>query len=219
MMKKKNTFSSPLSLLFLINLLFISSEHGGSGSGFGFLRPAEGKKKVHVPDELDDVVDGEEDESWKEWGQRRPDPKEFDPPPDPAEMHPSEFQAEMLKRHTGPSFGFVKLRLGVRRSSEVVPQIAMQWTNILRTGAVAAKFMAVDVNTIMFTMEKGQDTEELKAFILSQPEAYEIKIGDLVFRRPGDPPLEQVVEMLHKQEGKADGFHSSEEQETPKDEL
>lgn len=42
-----------------------------------------------------------------------------------------------------------------------MPQIAMQWTNILRTGAVAAKFMAVDVNTIMFTMEKGQDTEEV----------------------------------------------------------
>lgn len=68
-----------------------------------------------MPDELD-VVDGEEDEAWKEWGKKRSSPEEFDPPPELADMHPSEFQAEMMKRHTGPSFGFVKLRLGVRRS-------------------------------------------------------------------------------------------------------
>ncbi|EMS54520.1 hypothetical protein TRIUR3_22197 [Triticum urartu] len=28
------------------------------------------------------------------------------------------------------------------------------------------------------------------------PEAYEFKIGDQFFRRPGDPPLDQVIEML-----------------------
>lgn len=40
---------------------------------------------------------------------------------------------------------------------------------------------------------------QLKEFVLSQPEAYEIKIGDQVFRRPGDPPLEEVVTELHSQ--------------------
>lgn len=54
---------------------------------------------------------------------------------------------------------------------------------------------------------------------MSQPEAYEIKIGDLAFRRPGDPPLEQVVDMLHKQEGKVDGSNSPDEKEISKDEL
>jgi hypothetical protein len=39
----------------------------------------------------------------------------------------------------------------------------------------------------------------LKEFILGQPEAYEFKIGDQVFRRPGDPPLEQVIETLRKE--------------------
>ncbi|CAL9007306.1 unnamed protein product, partial [Prunus brigantina] len=36
-------------------------------------------------------------------------------------------------------------------------------------------------------------------FVLNQPEAYEIKIGDQVFRRPGDPPLEEVVEKLQNE--------------------
>jgi hypothetical protein len=38
-----------------------------------------------------------------------------------------------------------------------------------------------------------------KKFILGQAEAYEFKIGDQVFRRPGDPPLEQVIEMLRRE--------------------
>lgn len=33
----------------------------------------------------------------------------------------------------------------------------MKWTNIIRTGSIEANFMAVDISTLMFTMEKGQD--------------------------------------------------------------
>ena len=36
-----------------------------------------------------------------------------------------------------------------------------------------------------------------------QPEAYKFKIGDRVFRRPGDPPLDQVIEMLQKHKDKS----------------
>ncbi|CAA6655467.1 unnamed protein product [Spirodela intermedia] len=111
-------------------------------------------------------------------------------------MDISEIQAEMMKRHVGPSFGFVKLRPG-----DDVPEIAMRWTKVLRTGSIEAKFTAVDINTIMFTLEKGQDTQELKDFILSQPEAYEMKIGEQKFRRPGDPPLEEVVERVRRAAG------------------
>ncbi|KAL6290310.1 hypothetical protein ACE6H2_007820 [Prunus campanulata] len=73
----------------------------------------------------------------------------------------------------------------------------MKWTKVLRNGARGVRFMGVDLNTIMFNMERGQDmTEE---FALNQPEAYEIKIGDQVFRRPGDPLLEEVVEKLQNE--------------------
>jgi len=39
---------------------------------------------------------------------------------------------------------------------------------------------------------------QLKEFILNQAEAYEFKIGDKIFRRPGDPPLDKVLEKLQK---------------------
>lgn len=51
---------------------------------------------------------------------------------------------------------------------------------------------------------------QLKEFVFEQPEAYEIKIGEQVFRRPGDPPLEEVVEELQKKK---------EEENEKKDEL
>ena len=34
--------------------------------------------------------------------------------------------------------------------------------------------------------------------MLDQPEAYEIKMGDQLFRRPGDPPFEDLLKELHK---------------------
>lgn len=80
-----------------------------------------GKKKVSIPDDLDDVVDDEENEDWKRWGQKRTTKADLLPPPDFSRMSPSEIQAEIMKRHTGPSLGFVKLRPGVPRSS--VPPI------------------------------------------------------------------------------------------------
>ncbi|CAH9118170.1 unnamed protein product [Cuscuta europaea] len=161
------------------------------------------QRKIHITDDLDDVVDDEEDDAWREWGKKTSSPPEFDPPPmDFSDMDPSQMQAEMMKRQFGPVFGFAKLRLGTRRTSEMVSEIAMKWTKLARTGAIEAKFMGFDVSTIMFTMEKGQDTLELKDFLLSQPEAYEIKMGDQLFRRPGDPPFEEVFEKLQTEKNK-----------------
>ncbi|KAF2282605.1 hypothetical protein P3X46_003687 [Hevea brasiliensis] len=163
-----------------------------------------GKRRIHIADDLDDVIDDEEDEAWKQWGKKpTPSSDELDPPPsDLSNMDMSQIQELMMKQHFGPVFGFVKLRLGVRRTPDMVAEIAMKWTKVLRTGAIEVKFMGVDTSTIMLTMEKGQNMIELKEFILNQPEAYEIKIGDQVFRRPGDPPLEEVIEKLQSKKDK-----------------
>lgn len=202
-------YSSSLLRLLLLTLIVAGIELAAGG-----------KRSVQIPDELDDVVDDEEDEAWKEWGKRSAPPTKFDPPPtDFSGMDLSEIQAEMLKRHSGPAFGFVKLRLGVRRSPDMVAEIAMKWTKVLRTGAIEANFMGVDISTVMFTMEKGQDITELKEFILNEPEAYEVKIGDQVFRRPGDPPLEEVVEMLDKEKNKEKSDSPRKENGHPKEEL
>ncbi|THF99001.1 hypothetical protein TEA_030179 [Camellia sinensis var. sinensis] len=101
---------------------------------------------------------------------------------------------------------------------DVVSDIAMKWTQLARTGSIETKFMGFDLNTIMFTMEKGQDASELKEFVLNQSEAYEIKIGDQVFRRPGDPPLEEVIEKL-KNERHKEGTNPTKDEEHRKDEL
>ena len=47
---------------------------------------------------------------------------------------------------------------------EEIPVIAMRWSKVLRTGSVEVKFMAVDLSTIMFTIERGQDIEEVCLF-------------------------------------------------------
>ena len=54
---------------------------------------------------------------------------------------------------------------------------------------------------------------QLKEFILEQPDAYEVKIGDYIYRRPGDPPLEEVIEKLQSEKG------DSPNSEHEKDEL
>ncbi|KAK9279347.1 hypothetical protein L1049_013026 [Liquidambar formosana] len=215
-MNNHSTFSSPLLPSLLLLLTLIVAENAA------ILRFAEGgKARIHITDDLDDVVDDEEDDAWKEWGKKtKPSSAEFDPPPeDLSKMDLTEIQAEMMKRHFGPAFGFVKLRLGVNRTPDMVAEIAMKWTKVLKTGSIEVKFMGVDVSTIMFTMERGQDTEELKEFVLNQPEAYEIKIGDQVFRRPGDPPLEEVFEMLHSEKNKAHDTVITEDDGDLQDEL
>ena len=52
----------------------------------------------------------------------------------------------------------------------MVSEIAMKWSKLSRTGAIETKFMGFDRSTIMFTMEKGQDSLEVcfcKSEILS----------------------------------------------------
>jgi hypothetical protein len=89
------------------------------------------KPGIHIPDELDDVEDNEEDDDWKQWGKTKGKEQPFnplsDPPEDPRELE--QYQLEMMKRATGTSMGFVKLRLGVQRSAEEASRIAEKWTS------------------------------------------------------------------------------------------
>ncbi|KAH7577949.1 hypothetical protein ACOSQ2_000971 [Xanthoceras sorbifolium] len=195
----KLPFDTLLYAFLLLILPLIFSPNGV------FVRLAEGGKgRFHITDDLDDVIDDEEDDDWKEWGKKKTaSDEEFDPPKlDFDTMDLSQIQEELMRKQFGPSFGFVKLRLETHRTPDMVAEIAMKWTKVLKTGGLDVKFSGVDVNTVMFTMQRGQDTLDLKEFILNQPEAFEIKIGDQAFRRPGDPPLEELVEKLRREENK-----------------
>lgn len=111
-MKNKN--SSPLTASLFLYLIVLALP----------LIAEAGQRRVHITDDLDDVVDDEEDEQWKQWGhssRSAPSPPDLDPPPDFSKMDLSQIQEEMMRRHVGPTFGFVKLRLGVRRTRVTLP--------------------------------------------------------------------------------------------------
>lgn len=102
-----------ISPIFLCSLLLLIATE--IGNIYQFANGAQ--RTIQVSDDLDDVVDDEEDEAWREWGKKKSTNSDFDPPPtDLSRMSPSEIQAEMMKRQLGPVFGFVKLRLGTRRT-------------------------------------------------------------------------------------------------------
>ncbi|KAF2568432.1 hypothetical protein F2Q68_00024010 [Brassica cretica] len=196
------------SLLCCIVFLLISNFYGSVEAG---------KRRIKITDDLDDVEDNEEEESWKTWGKKASTP-EFDPPPDFSNMRFDQIQEEMAKRTFAPVVGFVKLRLGVQRTKDMVVDIAMKWTKVLRTGGLGVRFMAVDRSTVMFNMQNGKEVTELREFVLSQEEAYEVKIGKQEFRRPGDPPLDDVVDKLKQSKGDEDGDGNNKNDVT-KDEL
>lgn len=60
---------------------------------------------------------------------------------------------------------------------------------------------------------------QLKEFLLDQTEAYEVKIGDRAFRRPGDPSLDEIVEKLHAEEQGPDDISDEEDDQGWKEEL
>lgn len=55
--------------------------------------------------------------------------------------------------------------------------------------------------------------------MLSQEEAYEVKIGKQEFRRPGDPPLEDVVDKLQAEQRKGEEDGDSNKNDLTNDEL
>lgn len=118
----------PNHVTFLLLLLLSGSLSLLISSNPVFVRVADAsKRKVHITDDLDDVVDDEEDEAWKQWGKKStPSPESDLQPSDLSKMPMSEIQAEMMKRQAGPAMGFVKLRLGVRRS-RVMKTLVYDW--------------------------------------------------------------------------------------------
>ncbi|KAJ1408652.1 hypothetical protein SESBI_23434, partial [Sesbania bispinosa] len=59
----------------------------------------------------------------------------------------------------------------------------------------------------------------LKEFVLDQPEAYEIKMGDQFFRRPGDPSLDEVIQKHNSEKAKEDNADPEEIDGNRKTEL
>lgn len=143
---------------------------------------------------LDDVIDDEEDEEWKAWGRK----KEPQIPGNAYDDKKKTFDANAFHDFSaakvkGPAFGFVKLRRNPNRKDADVMRLASQWERLLRSGHIKSEFQPVDIMTLWYQLDDDQEIEELMDFIIAQEEAYEFKVGDRIFRRPGDVPLSELM--------------------------
>jgi hypothetical protein len=59
----------------------------------------------------------------------------------------------------------------------------------------------------------------LKEFVFDQSEAYEIKMGEQLFRRPGDPSLDEIIQKYNSEKGKEDNASPEEVDGNSKSEL
>eukprot|EP00271_Cylindrocystis_brebissonii_P015857 TRINITY_DN38903_c0_g1_i1.p1 TRINITY_DN38903_c0_g1~~TRINITY_DN38903_c0_g1_i1.p1 ORF type:complete len:242 (+),score=37.44 TRINITY_DN38903_c0_g1_i1:212-937(+) len=153
------------------------------------------KPRVRIPNNLDDVVDSEEDEDWKEWG-KVPEPKL----PKGAYHEGSktmnmglmqEFTAAKMKSEV---YGWIKLRPDDKRTDEDLPRLAFEWTKLLQSGHIKGAFRPIDIRTIWFQLADDRTLPEFqKNFIFERPEVYEYRLMDTVLRRKGDKPLSKIL--------------------------
>jgi hypothetical protein len=61
--------------------------------------------------------------------------------------------------------------------------------------------------------------QQLKEFVFDQSEAYEIKMGEQLFRRPGDPSLDEIIQKYNSEKGKEDNASPEEVDGNSKTEL
>lgn len=54
---------------------------------------------------------------------------------------------------------------------------------------------------------------------MSQDEAYEFKLGNVAFRRPGDPPVEAVLDKMHAEKEAAKKAEKKAKESAAKEEL
>eukprot|EP00897_Mesotaenium_endlicherianum_P000323 jgi/Mesen1/10291/ME000079S09706 len=146
------------------------------------------KPRLHIPNDLDDVIDDEEDENWQAWGKDKQAPS--------LERKGGGLDSSKVNtasRAKGSAFGFVKLQHDPLRPKEDVKRLAHIWTNILHTGQTKARFYPIDSHTMYVKIEDDRQIKDISEFVLEQYDAYELKIGDEFYRRAGDPPLSDVA--------------------------
>lgn len=103
-MKRQPSFILLLMIFFLFLLLAHVLQFADAG-----------KRRIHITNDLDDVIDDEEDEAWKEWGKKKTSEPDLPDIDFSQETDFTKIQSEMMKHQTGLAFGFVKLRIDQRR--------------------------------------------------------------------------------------------------------
>eukprot|EP00898_Chlorokybus_atmophyticus_P001170 jgi/Chlat1/2053/Chrsp17S02526 len=132
------------------------------------------RRRIHVTDDLSEVVDDEEDEDFKAWGATKPKPE-----PEPMDITnmmqmgddgKPDISAMLAAQQQGPAMGFVKLKPGTTKRQSDLEQLAAKWDTLIRSGMIQPKFYPIEENTILITVESGKELLEVRQFILEQPE-------------------------------------------------
>eukprot|EP00899_Mesostigma_viride_P023793 jgi/Mesvir1/4599/Mv15826-RA.1 len=138
-----------------------------------FLQPAFAlKKKVHIPNDLSDVIDDEEDDEWKNWGKKKGKPKKAEAPPADEPFDPNNFDVSsiMNKRDKGPWMGFAKLKAtDPPRTKADADAVGRDWAQMIASANVGAQVYAIDEGTLLISCNDGTPSSELRDFVLKLP--------------------------------------------------
>lgn len=116
-------------------------------------RRAVGAPRVHIPDDLDDVADDEEDDAFAAWGRSKP--REAEPggggpqAMDVDEGGNIDVAKLMKKQASGPQLTFARLvpDPAGRRTVDDVNALGAKWASLLRSGGMSEKVYGIDENT------------------------------------------------------------------------
>ncbi|GBG69167.1 hypothetical protein CBR_g3867 [Chara braunii] len=139
-----------------------------------FLSVMVAKPHVRIPDNLEDVVDDEEDEEWRRWGRFKSYPPKNDPD---TLVDFSGMGANEVVRSSRPrgAICFAKLREGAFATKEETRAAGTRWSDVMLSGGLYHKSYVVDENTVAFTPEDTDMVDEMKRFLLLQPEISEFQ--------------------------------------------
>jgi len=172
----------PVGLLLLCALL-----------GLVALKGVHAKRSVHIPDDLSDTVDSEEDDDFAAWG--RPKVKEDAAggadggiPMDAGGK--VDVKKLLKKQASGPQLTFARLvpdPTGTRTLADV-NALGAKWAALLRSGGMSEKVYGIDENTVLMSLTDGVFMEEVREFLWLQDEVDEFEWNSQVWRRGSDQP-------------------------------
>ncbi|ONK63593.1 uncharacterized protein A4U43_C07F16860 [Asparagus officinalis] len=90
------------------------------------------------------------------------------------------------------------MRVRTKSDKAKVSRSKLPYNHISGSRSFAAAMSLIKIIHLDKNSSHIRDLFSVVERICSKPEAYEMKIGEQTFRRPGDPPLEEVIEMLRR---------------------
>lgn len=161
----------------------------------GTLGRATAAPRVHIPDDLDGVVDDEEDEDFAAWGRQRVKDDGSSSADGPQAMDVDEggqidVSKLMKKQASGPQLTFARLKPDPtgKRTIDDVNALGAKWASLLRSGGMSEKVYGIDENTVLMSLMDGAAMDEVREFLWMQEEVEEFEWNQQVWRRGSDQP-------------------------------